>query len=296
MSKSSIIVCGQQFNSSILQQIQQLMTENQSLTRAELARQVCDLLNWYRPNGERKDMSCRVALLKLERKGLLQLPRATKVIRRNKQHVGNAISFKEIPITQPVHQIHGLSLEPVTGMSRNSSASALWKSMVEQYHYLGYTPLVGAQFRYLIHCDQGYLGALGFSASAWKVAPRDQFIGWTPRARKVNLAYVICNSRFLILPWIQSKNLASKILSLSAKRLIGDWKKTYGYQPVLLETYVDKERFSGTCYRAANWVRVGQTQGRGKLDRQHEHALPVKDVYLYALKTDFRHILCQENR
>jgi hypothetical protein len=292
MSDKTVVVCGQKITKTILQKIQQTIFNDPKLTRAELARQVCDLLNWYRPNGERKDMSCRVALLKLERQGMLQLPRATKTIRRTKK-TDNCLSLIQIPVTQPVHQLRGLCLEPVTGTSRKRST--LWKTMIEHYHYLGYTPLVGAQFRYLIQSEQGYLGALGFSASAWKVAPRDQFIGWSQSAQKANLAYVICNSRFLILPWVQSKNLASKILSLCAKRLVSDWEKRYNYQPVLLETYVEKERFSGTCYRAANWIKVGQTQGRGKLDRQHQHALPLKDIWLYALRADFRDILCQEN-
>jgi hypothetical protein len=157
-----------------------------------------------------------------------------------------------------------------------------------------FTPLVGAQLRYLITSDEGHLGALGFSASAWTVAARDQFIGWSSNARKAHLSLVICNSRFLILPWVQSKNLASTVLSLSAKRVVSDWYQVYGYRPVLLETYVEKERFLGTCYRAANWVKVGRTQGRGKLDQKHEHALPVKDVYVYPLRPDFRDILCRQ--
>ena len=288
MSSDSIVICGQQFSDKVLQQIQHLINQNKTMTRAELARQVCDLVGWYRANGQRKDMSCRVALLKLHRKGLLNLPPATKVITRNKA-IDHSLSLPEIAISKSVEQIDGLSLDLVT---RNSSP--LWKIMIQRYHYLGYTPLVGAQLRYVMKCDDGYLGAMSFSASAWRVAPRDQFIGWSGNARQANLPYVICNSRFLILPWVQSKNLASKILSLSAKRVVADWYHVYGYRPVLLETYVEQQRFLGTCYRAANWINVGQTQGRGKLDRSHERAVPVKDIYLYPLRPDFHELLCRE--
>jgi hypothetical protein len=289
LSSDSIIICGQQFSDKVLQQIQNLINRDDSMTRAELARQVCDLVGWYRANGQRKDMSCRVALLKLHRKGLLSLPQPTKVITRNND-IDHSISLPEIAITKSVEQIDGLSLVLVS----NKHGSTLWKVMIQRYHYLGYTPLVGAQLRYVIRSDEGYLGAISFSASAWKVAPRDQFISWSDNARQANLPYVICNSRFLILPWVHSKNLASKILSLSAKRVVVDWYHVYGYRPVLLETYVEQQRFSGTCYRAANWINVGQTQGRGKLDRNHECSVPVKDIYLYPLRPDFRYLLCWE--
>lgn len=188
MSSDSIVICGQQFSDKVLQQIQHLINQNKTMTRAELARQVCDLVGWYRANGQRKDMSCRVALLKLHRKGLLNLPPATKVITRNKA-IDHSLSLPEIAISKSVEQIDGLSLDLVT---RNSSP--LWKIMIQRYHYLGYTPLVGAQLRYVMKCDDGYLGAMSFSASAWRVAPRDQFIGWSGNARQANLPYVICNS------------------------------------------------------------------------------------------------------
>lgn len=289
MSSDSIVICGQQFSDKVLQQIQNLINQDKTMTRAELARQVCDILGWYRASGQRKDMSCRVALLKLHRKGLLSLPLATKVITRNRA-IDHSISLSELAITKSVEQIDGLSLELVT----TKRGSTLWKVMIQRYHYLGYTPLVGAQLRYVIGCDEGYLGAMSFSASAWRVAPRDQFIGWSDRARQINLPYVIGNSRFLILPGVHSKNLGSKILSLSANRVVADWYQVYGYRPVLLETFVEQHRFLGTCYRAANWINVGKTQGRGKLDRNHERPVPVKDIYLYPLRPDFRELLCRE--
>ena len=147
--------------------------------------------------------------------------------------------------------------------------------------------------RYLIFAGSQMLGAMGFGASAWKVAPRDEFIGWTPEERVKKLALVVNNARFLIFPWIKSRNLASRLLALVTKQLPEDWEKRYAYRPVLLETFVDAERFHGTCYRAANWIHVGKTQGRGKLDRFNRHELPVKHIFLYPLCREFRKRLCE---
>ncbi len=164
--------------------------------------------------------------------------------------------------------------------------------MIERYHYLGYTPLSGAQIRYLVLGNSRLLAALGFGAAAWAVAPRDQFIGWSREQRKERLNLLVNNARFLILPWIDVHNLASYILAHIAKRLPQDWQALYGYRPLLLETFVQKDRFHGTCYRAANWIYVGETKGRGKLDRNHRHSLAIKDIYLYPLDKRFRKKLC----
>jgi Druantia protein DruA len=166
--------------------------------------------------------------------------------------------------------------------------SRLWNELVERYHYLGYKPLPGAQMRYLVYAGPRLLSALGFGAAAWKVAPRDHFIGWSPEQRTRNLHLIVNNARFLILPWVTSKNLASRILAGVAKQLPQDWEQRYAYRPFLLETFVQKDRFTGASYRAANWTHVGQTQGRGKLDRKHRHSLPLKDVFLYPLHKRFR--------
>jgi hypothetical protein len=136
------------------------------------------------------------------------------------------------------------------------------------------------------------LAALGFAAAAWKVAPRDSFIGWSAQQRSSNLHLIVNNARFLILPWVTSKNLASRILSCAVRQLPYDWQTRYHYQPVLLETFVQKDRFCGTCYRAANWTLLGQTQCRGKLDRYNKHPLPVKNIFVYPLNNSFRKILC----
>jgi hypothetical protein len=230
-------------------------------------------------------MSARVGLLRLHRAGLIELPAPTG---RN----GNGRPLKhgparwpeEAPLAGSVGGLSGLRLSPVT----DKPASRLWNGLIDRYHYLGYTPLPGAQLRYLVESDQGLLGALGFGAAAWKVAARDRWIGWEAPCREAHLGRVLNNARFLILPWVQVKNLASKVLALAAKRMPDDFAARYGERPVLLETFVEIPRFRGTCYRAANWQWLGETTGRGKLDRHHRAALPRKAVYVYPLAANFR--------
>jgi hypothetical protein len=172
-----------------------------------------------------------------------------------------------------------------------TAASRRWRTLVSSYHYLGYTPFAGAQLRYLVECATGTLGALGFAASAWTCEPRDTHIGWDAECRKARLHLVVGNARFLILPQVRVANLASHVLGQATRQLPSDWRTAYGYEPVLVETFVETGRFKGTSYQAANWTRVGRTKGRGKLDRFNEHKLAVKDVYLYPLRRDYRRIL-----
>ena len=145
---------------------------------------------------------------------------------------------------------------------------------------------------YAVTSQRRVLAVVGFGASAWKAAPRDRFIGWSVAQREARLQLVVNNARFLILPWVQVRNLASTVLARSSRRLPDDWQARYGYRPLLLETFVQSDRFAGTSYRAANWTHVGQTQGRGKLDVHRTHALPRKDIWLYPLRRDFRRRLC----
>lgn len=281
--------CGREFTAEELERIRRLIAEDPSRNRAALSRVVCDELGWLRVDGRRKEMSCRVAMLRMERDGLLQLPAPSRSNGngRNRPRLTSA-SDPRWPVSCAVGELGELLLRPVSGRRE----SRLWNELIERYHYLGYKPLPGAQLRYLVLAGSELLALLGFGAAAWKVAPRDRFIGWTVEQRVQNLQSVVNNARFLILPWVRSRNLASRVLGLAARRLPQDWQQRYGHRPVLLETFVDRTRFAGTCYRAANWLRVGQTRGRGKLDRQHRHALPVKDVWLYPLHGRFRRVLC----
>ena len=197
---------------------------------------------------------------------------------------GPAVWPEPVSVAGLVGQLSGLRLEAV----QDKRASRLWNGLIDRYHYLGYSPLPGAQLRYLIDSDHGVLGAIGFGAAAWKVAARDRWIGWEATCREAHLARVLNNARFLILPWVQVKNLASKVLSLAAPQVPGDFAARYGTRPVLLETFVEIPRFRGTCYRAANWRHLGETAGRGKGDRTHRAVLPRKAVYVYPLAADFR--------
>jgi hypothetical protein len=281
--------CGRTFSPDDIERIRCVIKSNPEMHRADLSRAVCDLFDWRRPDGGQKDMSCRVAMLRMHREGLIALPapRRADVNKRRRLRLTRA-SDPELPLSIPAGQLGELDFQEVTA-GRDSS---LWNELIERYHYLGYNPLPGAQMRFLVFGRSHLLAALGFGASAWKVAVRDRWIGWTPEERTRNLHLIVNNARFLIMPWITSKNLASRILGGVTRVLPDLWEKRYACTPVLLETFVEQERFRGTCYRAANWIHVGQTQGRGKLDRKHENALPVKDVFLFPLRRDFRQWLC----
>jgi hypothetical protein len=269
--------------------IRRLMAAEPKLNRAQLSRRVCSELHWLRPDGRSKEMSCRVAMLRMERDGLIALPRPEKGNGNGhtRPRLTTASDPKE-PLSLPARAVTPLEFRPVV----TPGDSLLWNELIERYHYLKYKPLPGAQMRYLIFHGSYLLAVLGFSAAAWKVAPRDRFIGWHDGQRRRNLHCIVNNSRFLILPWVEVRNLASCILAAAAKRLGNDWKERYGYEPVLLETFVERSRFRGTCYRAANWIHVGDTQGRGKLDRQHRGLSTVKHIYLYPLHKSFRQKLC----
>lgn len=281
-------VGGRDWSNEELAQVREAIEQARPRQRTEIARRVCRTLDWKNALGEPKLMSCRVALLRLHRAGHIELPPP-----RNGNGNGRGLSRQRVDwpsqdaVTGSAKDLTGLVLDRVQGRSD----SALWNGLIDRYHYLGYTPLPGAQMRYLIRWEGGVLGALGFGSAAWKVAARDQWIGWNAAVREAHLPRVLNNARFLILPWVEVRNLASRVLSLAARRVVGDFEDRYGIRPVLLETFVEQQRFRGTCYRAANWIRVGETTGRGKCDREHRADLPVKDVYLYPLQPDFRHIL-----
>ena len=283
--------CGRLFTPEDIQCIRTLLAAEPRPNRTEVSRRVCKALGWLRPDGRLKDMSCRVAMLRMEKDGLIELPPPQNGNANGVAHPRlTEASAPQQPLTASAGSLAPLLLRPVN----TPQASRLWNELIERYHYLGYAPLPGAQMRYLVYSAKSQLlAALGFGAAAWKVAPRDRFIQWSPDTRTQNLHLIVNNARFLILPWITSKNLASKILGAIAKQLPKDWQERYAYTPVLLETFVEQERFHGTCYRAANWRHVGQTQGRGKLDRHHRHAKPIKDIFVYALDKNFRQILTE---
>ena len=280
------VYCGRDFSTTEIAQIVQLIAENTEYHRADLSREVCRILQWYKADGGLKEMSCRVAMLRMHADGLIELPAPRRTKPALRPFCSTKATDPQEPILHPVHHLGPLSLHLV---ERNESA--LWNEYIGRYHYLGYTPLPGAQLRYFVLLNQQVIALLGFGAAAWQAAPRDKYIGWTHSLRKRHLPLIVNNARFLILPWVQVKNLASKILAMAAKQLPNDWQKQYQITPVLMETFVENDRFAGTCYKAANWISVGSTKGRGKLGPSGKQSVPIKDLLLYPLRKDFRRIL-----
>jgi hypothetical protein len=279
--------CGREFTAEEMARIGELVATLP--TRRAIADALCDALCWRRPDGRRKDMSARVALLRMERDGLITLPPPRNANGNGAIPRHQKTPQLQLPLVAPSSLDALGEIELVVVSTK--AASMRWRELVASYHYLGYTPFAGAQLRYLIESSSGTLGALGFAASAWSCAPRDAHIGWDAPTRKARLHLVVGNARFLILPEVRVPNLASHVLARVARRLRGDWQAAYGYAPVLLETFVETGRFTGASYNAANWILVGRTKGRGKLDRTNEHALAVKDIYLYPLHRNYRAIL-----
>ena len=284
------IYCGREFSPEDIQTIKLLMEHHPLLKRRPLSRKVCERLGWLKPNGELKDMTCRVAMLRMHADGLITLPPAQSRGVRVKPHFPpTTATDPQTPLMQPVHELGALRLCPIT----DTASSRLWNEFIARYHYLGYTPMSGSQMRYNVFAGDRQVALLSFGASAWRLAGRERFIGWQEPERLRNLQLVVNNARFLILPWIQSKGLASKILSRIARQLPIDWDRRYGYAPVLLETFVESQRHRGTCYKAANWTHVGQTTGRGKKSTVHHQIIPIKDIWLYPLRKDFASVLCR---
>ncbi|MFH1567536.1 MAG: DUF4338 domain-containing protein [Gemmatimonadota bacterium] len=282
--------CGRNFTAVELETVRSVIAEHPDANRARLSRMVCEVLGWRRPDGRLKDMSCRVAMLRMQDGGVIRLPPPTT-------GNGNGQPYRRrTPEAEPEQccttasagHLPDLHLELVQGRQ----ASHLWNELVERYHYLGYQPLPGAQLRYFAQAGGRCLAVLGFGAAAWKTAPRDRFIGWTAAQREARLHLVLNNARFLILPWVRSRHLASCLLGMASRRIAQDCHERYGYRPVLLETFVETPRFAGTCYQAANWRCLGETTGRGKLSRTKKAVLPRKTVWVYPLDRHFRLVLC----
>jgi hypothetical protein len=280
--------CGRSFSTQEIQRIRELIDSEPPLNRAALSRGVCEQLGWLTADGRSKQMSCRVAMLRMERDGLIRLPPPQRGNGNGRRRPALSPASDPRPlISLPAGRLDPLRLRPV----QTPQDSALWNELIERYHYLRYTPLPGAQMRYLVFGAERLLALLGFGAAAWALAPRDQFIGWSPQERIRNLHLIVNNARFLVLPWVASRNLASRILGAAARRLPRDWTDRYGYAPVLLETFVQRNLHPGTCYRAANWICLGTTQGRGKLDTKNRRSLPVKSILVDPLCANVREAL-----
>jgi len=271
-------------------EIRTLIETNPDWHRSRLSQEICELWNWRGPNGQIKDISCRDMLRDLDAKGKIKLPKALRKGGSSNKVV--QLCHDTIPVECSVKEIMPIRIEIVT----DNDSLAVFKSYISQYHYLGYDRSIGENIKYTVFSQDGTpLACVMFGSAAWSCRPRDDVIGWTRDIRPQNLPFMTGNSRFLIFPWVRVPHLASHILSLVARRISSDWIAKYGHPLYLLETFVERDRFKGTCYKAANWIFVGSTTGRGRNSVRGGAAIPVKDIYIYPLVRDFREKLCKEN-
>ncbi|MEX1029767.1 MAG: DUF4338 domain-containing protein [Paenibacillaceae bacterium] len=288
------LLCGRVFTQQELQEIQDIIRLFPRLSQTELAKTICEMLSWVAPNGKYKLESCRELLKKLELREWVSLPIKRHVRSpRKEQALCRSHTDAEPEITGLLSELGSIQLQPV----RSQQDIRLWNEYVDRYHMLGYKRPFGAHQRYFIwsgNSQNRRLGCMLFSASAWALARRDAWIGWSTKDRNQRLYKIVNNTRFLIFPWVKVSNLASKALSVAAKRISSDWKDRYGFEPVLLETFVDVAFYKGTCYRAANWVEIGMTSGRGRMDRHTQHLSSPKKIFVYPLRPDFRMHLINE--
>jgi hypothetical protein len=295
VTDAGIAHCGRRFDQEAVELIIDVARRFARLSRTELAATVCELLGWRRKNGGLKTRECLDLLCRLEGRGLISLPplrpgrprgRPTRVALTEGGRRQPAVSGR-------LGDVAPVSLEQVRG----PEAQALWRELVERYHYLGHATPFGAQLRYFIRIGesrQAIVGCLQYSSAAWRISVRDRWIGWEERRRVEKLGAVVQQSRFLLLPWVQVRYLASHVLALSVRHLAADWGQHYGVRPLLVETLVETERYRGTSYRAANWIDCGLTAGTGRTDRGGKRR--PKRVFVYPLDPRARELLAGVSR
>jgi hypothetical protein len=286
-----MVIQGRKITDGEIALIRDLMAQHRDWGRTRLSEELCRRWNWCNAQGRFKDMAARTLLLKLERCGFIELPARQRPSTNGfrNRHVPVADHVRE-PIRGSLSDLRPLTLKP---LAPRSDDSRLFKGLLAQHHYLGHRNTVGENLRYLIRDRHGRPVACAlFGSAAWKCADRDRFLGWDRSCRERNLQGLTNNTRFLVLPWVEVPHLASHVLGLITRRIRADWQGKYGHPVHALETFVDRSRFRGTCYQAANWLRLGATQGRTRNDRHRRIQAPVKEVYLYPLIPDFRQELC----
>ena len=273
---------GRRVTEEEVDEIRMLLLNNPLWNRSRLSRELCKIWEWQRPDGQIKDIACRELLRKLEFRSLIQLP--------PRQRYGPkqiTAKIEPLEIDQSLLSCSLSEIKPVQiiNVSQCSKYEKVFNYLMKEYHYLSYGRPVGQNMKYLIiGKNERFLGCLLFGAAAWKIEARDQWIGWSVEEREKNLGLVCNNTRFLILDWIKIPHLASHVLGACLRNLSNDWKHRYGTDIVLVETFVDTTRYKGTCYKASNFVRIGQTKGRGRQDRDRTINISVKDIFLYPLQ------------
>ena len=287
--QESMVIQGRCVTPQDIQLIRGLINDNPSWHRKRLSIEICQFWNWRTANGQLKDMACRNFLLKLEKLGHLLLPPPLQSANNARRHRAiQPVLHQKFPIVAALHELMPIHMTSV----HDRRQEELFKTFLSLYHYRGYSGTVGENIKYLAFDRQDNpLACFLFGAAAWKIAPRDAFIGWDAETRKRNLHFLANNMRFLILPWVRVPHLASHLLGQVTKRIAADWMQKYGHPLYLLETFVECERFRGVCYQAANWRHLGQTKGRTRNDRYTSIHVPIKAIYLYPLTPDFREVL-----
>lgn len=268
--------------------IRELIAARPEASRRALSIELCASWNWVQPNGAPRDMVCRGLMLELHREGHIELPPARWKMKGSYRREAP----EEVEVDRTGVNCRLAELEPLSFVQvRRTDKERLFNGLVEQHHYLGYTRPVGEHLKYLVYAGVRPVACFAWSSAPRHLGPRDRFIGWSADARRRNIRFLAYNSRYLILPWVQVRHLASHLLGRMAKMLPGEWERVYGHPVYFAETFVDPMRFRGTCYRAANWVYLGQTTGRGKNDQTGRPNRPLKDVLGYALRKDYQKLL-----
>ena len=283
----AMVIQGRRLETEDIHRIRCMIAENPQWSRWRLSKTLCAEWNWCNANGQLKDMAARSLLVKLNERGLIQLPpRRRKTPNRMALQSPHRVTWDETPITAALSEVEPLTIREV---STDAAARIQFAAALDAFHYLGCRGTVGENLQYTVADKTGrLLACLLFGSAAWQCLSRDRFIGWTPEQRARNLHLLTNNTRFLILPFIRIPHLASCILGRVLRRLSADWQKKYGHAIILVETFVENQRFTGTSYRAANWIRLWHTTGRSRQDRHRTLKVPVKDVYVYSLHRRFR--------
>ena len=271
--------------------IRRLIAEHPGCSRRELSKKLCEAWNWVQPNGALRDMVCRSMMLKLHREGHIELP-PVRFVPRNplaQRSTAALVEVDQAGLRSSLAELGMIELRQV----RRTSEEALFNSLLQQHHYLGYTQPVGEHLKYLMSARGRPIACAAWSSAPRHLGSRDRYIGWSASARRANIGLLAYNTRFLILPWVTVPHLASHLLARMARAVSADWQCLYGHPIYFVETFVDPQRFRGTCYRAANWIHLGVTTGRGKDDKTYRPNRPIKHVLGYPLVKDFRQRLSQ---
>lgn len=278
---------GRDITQKDIEAINKLITKYYSKGRKYISEELSRYWRWYQPNGNLKDMACREILLKLHRMDIIELPpsrRGITNVKKNKDYTQLSLKIPPVTLSGKLSDFKEITL----ALAASKKDQTLWNSLVGKYHYQGYTRIVGRSIKYIAYCSGIPVAALGWGSAAWSIFPRDKYIGWNKATKDKNLHFIANNIRFLLLPGIKIKYLASHLLSKNIKRIRRDWQDKYGHPLYLLETFVETDRFTGTSYKAANWIYLGRTKGYCKKGASHTNHKNIKDIYVYPLSPNFR--------